>query len=373
MERNIPDSMRPAFVRTSHPFYMWDELMQTPNALRFVLVPEVQDSIQKAAMAIRDVDLVYLLGCGTSYFSAIAGTYFFHRVAGCNAQAHNAFEFSAYPPANLARSAVVAISHTGGTSVVLDSLVLAEKEGAVRIGLTDVDDSPLAKMASYVFLGGGGREKPLPKTRSYVTSLLKHYLLAVEVGTKRGTNDVLKLKSFLEESPEVSQKVLEDNLSLVHDIALNLSQSAQFFLFGAGPNTASVMEGTLKLQETAQARVHAFELEEGMHGPWVTMERDDLVIIYALKGPSFNKTKGFIQAIASVGAKIWVLTDDLAGISGATYETYLPDVPEIISPLYAVLPIYEFTYYLALSRGIRPDVMRLTDDRYLDARLKLPR
>lgn len=117
MDRAIPKSIRPSFERTKHPFYMWDELMKTPDALQTVLTPAVSEQIRLAAAKIREVDVVHLVGCGTSYFSSIAGTYALQRIAGVRAQAHNAFEFSAYPPPRLDTSALVAISHTGGTAV----------------------------------------------------------------------------------------------------------------------------------------------------------------------------------------------------------------------------------------------------------------
>lgn len=372
MDRSIPESIRPSFERTTHPFYMWDELMKTPDALQTVLTPAVSEQIKLAAAKIREVDVVHLVGCGTSYFSSIAGTYALQSIAGVRAQAHNAFEFSAYPPPRLDNSALVAISHTGGTAVVLDSVALAQQKGAVTIGITDVEDSILARTADYVLRGGAGREKQLPKTRSYISSLLKHYLLAVEVAAQNG-KDIAKLCALLETSPQTARRVLDDSSELARDIARSLSVGAQVYLFGGGPHVASAMEGTLKLQESVQAHAYGFELEEGMHGPWVTMESEDLVIVYAVQGPSFEKAKGFIDAISAVGARVWVMTDHPQPIPGANYSTHLPQVPEVVSPLYGTIPIYEFTYELALARGIRPDVMRLTDDRFLDARLKLPR
>jgi glucosamine--fructose-6-phosphate aminotransferase (isomerizing) len=373
LNRIIPETMKPTFERTAHPFYMWEELVSTPDVLRTVLQSDLMEHVKKAATALKDVKSIHLHGCGTSYFSSIAATYFFNQIAGIPAQAHNSFEFSAYPPAGLSESAVIAISHTGGTGVALDAIDIAEKEGAITIGLTDVEDSALASKATYVLHGGGTREKPLPKTRSYVSSLLKVYLLAVEVANQKGRKSQTDFLHYFHESPNTVQSVLDRNLELTKEIVHSLNKQSQIFLFGAGPNLATVMEGTLKLQETAQAMAHSFELEEGMHGPWVTMNADDLVIVYVPKGPSFEKAIRFVKAIQSVGVKIWALTDHHGEIEGTDYVTVLPDVPEVISPLYGTLPIYQFAYELSLSRGIRPDVMRLTDDRYLDARLKLPR
>jgi hypothetical protein len=38
-------------------------------------------------------------------------------------------------------------------------------------------------------------------------------------------------------------------------------------------------------------------------------------------------------------------------------------------PLFAILPLYQYTYFLALAQGIHPDNMRLADPRYLQARM----
>jgi glucosamine--fructose-6-phosphate aminotransferase (isomerizing) len=49
--------------------------------------------------------------------------------------------------------------------------------------------------------------------------------------------------------------------------------------------------------------------------------------------------------------------------------TKLPDTePEWLIPIFSILPAYIFTYYLAISKGINPDIMRMNDERYLEAR-----
>ena len=60
-------------------------------------------------------------------------------------------------------------------------------------------------------------------------------------------------------------------------------------------------------------------------------------------------------------------------IPGADYVTYIPEAPEVVTPLYAILPIYQFAYHLALAKGVHPDIMNLDDERYLKTRLSLPR
>lgn len=369
----IPKSMEAAFERTAHPFHMWDGLMTTPEALAAVLAPDIQAQVRQAAHAVAGVGHVHLVGCGTSYFSAIAGTYAFHVMADVPATAHNAFEFSAYPPAGLGHSALLAISHTGGTAVVLDCVRVAEERGAVTVGLTDIPDSALAGAPAHAILGGGGKEHSLPKTKSYPASLLRHYLLAVAMAEAKG-QQVSEQRAALEAAPALTRQVLADAEALARRLAEERRPGAQVFVLGGGPNLATALEGALKLQESAQVRAFGWELEEGMHGPWGIMESGDLVILPVMRGPSMAKARGLAAALQHIGVRIWVITDDPDGLPGAHHVTHLPQgVPEYFSPLYAALPLYQFTYFTALAEAKRPDCMRLSDERYLRARLALPR
>jgi glutamine---fructose-6-phosphate transaminase (isomerizing) len=364
--------MKPAFERDSHPFHMWDGINSIPDTLRNVL-NDNNEVIEAGAKASYEKNFVRLLGCGTSYFSGIAATYFFHEATKINTSAHQAWEFAAYPVPNMDDSLLIAISHTGGTPVVLDSLQHANNKDVVTFGLTDVKESPVAKESQFALIDKSGREPAIPKTRSYIASLLKHYLLATEIGKNKGI-DTSKLRAALEESPEVASEILTNNLTFTKELANTLKDVPRIFIFGGGPNHATALEGTLKLQETVHIPTNGWELEEGMHGPWVSMNEDDLVIVLAAKGPSLDKTNKFVSSIKEIGTKVWLITNDESGNPDADYVTYIPsDIPEIITPMYSILPIYQFTYHLALSRGIIPDIMRLEDESYLKTRLTLPR
>ncbi|HET7264011.1 MAG TPA: SIS domain-containing protein [bacterium] len=362
-----------ALERSSHPFLMWEGVASVPATLRGTLRPERRGEVGRAAEALDGVQAVHLIGCGTSYFSAIAATYALPKIAGVPASAHDAFEFAAYPPAALDRAGLVAISHTGGTESVISALATARQRGAVTIGLTDVPWSPVAEAATVTILGEGGREPALPKTRSYVASLLRHYLLAAAMAARRERN-ADAYRRALETSPETARQVLDESAAQMQRLGAAAREWPRMFVIGAGPNLATAHEGALKLRETAHVPAHAWELEEAMHGPWVSIDPGDLVIVLAFQGPAFSKAAGFAAALAQIDARVWIITDAANSLPRATHVTRLGvAVPECLTPLYAVLPLYQFAYHVALARGVRPDAMRLDDQRYLAARMALPR
>jgi glutamine---fructose-6-phosphate transaminase (isomerizing) len=374
-ERTQPTAelLTSALGRTGHPFLMWDGIQSVPAALRGSLRPERRGEVSRAAEALDGVQTMHVIGCGTSYFSAIAAAYALPKIAGVPAAAHDAFEFAAYPPAGLDHAGLIAISHTGGTESVLSALSTARQRGAVTIGLTDVPWSPVAEAATCTILGEGGREPALPKTRSYTASLLKHYLLAAAMAARRGKTADAYLQA-LDASPDTAQQVLAASEPVAHRLGAEARRWARIFVIGAGPNLATADEGALKLQETAHIPALAWELEEAMHGPWVSIDAGDLVVLLAVQGPSFSKATGFAAALGRIGADVWMITDAPNAVAGRMHLTRLAlAIPECLTPLYTVLPLYHFAYQAALARGVRPDAMRLDDERYLAARGALPR
>jgi glucosamine 6-phosphate synthetase-like amidotransferase/phosphosugar isomerase protein len=123
-------------------------------------------------------------------------------------------------------------------------------------------------------------------------------------------------------------------------------------VIGAGPNLATANEGALELQGAAHIAAHAWELEEAMTGPWVSIDPGDFVVLLALQGPSFSKAAGFAAALARIGAEVWMITDAPDNIAGPAHVTRLAlAIPECLTPLYTVLPLYHFVYQVALARG----------------------
>ena len=77
-------------------------------------------------------------------------------------------------------------------------------------------------------------------------------------------------------------------------------------------------------------------------------------------GPSYERCLTAAQAARAIGTPVVALVRDgdteIAALADETIA--LPDVPELLSPLLAVVPLQLFTYHLALLRGANPDTMR---------------
>ncbi len=371
MKRSLNASLKHIFERQTHPYYMWDGIQSIPDGMTDILAPKIVRTIQASAAEMIKKSPIHLIGCGTSYFAAIAIAYAIEQIAGLSAYPWEAFEFLAYPPVGIEQSCVIGISHTGSTPPVVQAMEMARKLGACTVGYTDGISSALTRAGEWAVLSTMGLEPALPKTRSYTSMLMRGYLQAIELA-RRNAREVQLWESALNMAPRLANQVLSSVESQVKGLAERWVSCRRIIVSGGGPQYATALEGSLKITEASISSSVSWEIEEAVHGTWASTEREDLLILLAVAGPSFESAVRLAGGMKTIGCKVWVLTDRPWDGAAVDAVTELPaGEPELFMPLYAIIPLYEFSYFAALSKKISPDNMRLSDPRYLDARTQM--
>ncbi len=371
MDTDLPAPLKHIFERKAHPYHMWDGIQNIPDGMEDILAPQVRSVVRASAEVMCSRQPVHLMGCGTSFFAAYAIAQAIQQVAGLPAYAWEAFEFLAYPPPGLENSSLVGISHTGSTPPVVQAIEMARQRGAVTIGYTDGVPSALARSSEWVIPSTLGSESALPKTRSYLASLMRGYLHAVELGRWIG-RDVSEVEAALQRAPGLARQVLAEVESQVRALAESWVGCRRAVVSGGGPQFATAQEGMLKLIEASMFNAVTWEIEEAVHGTWASTVEDDLVVLLAVEGPSYESAVRLAGGMKTIGAKVWVLTNCAWSGEPVDAVTVLPGgEPEVLMPLYAILPLYQFAYFSALARHLSPDNMRLSDKRFLAARLRM--
>jgi glutamine---fructose-6-phosphate transaminase (isomerizing) len=374
MNLQIPDSMKPSFERKEHPYFYYESLMSTPQGLQLVLAEDSLAMIKKVADALADKEIVHIVGNGTSYFNAAFIAHALNLIGGKLAVVHPAYDFYAYPPCDLGeKAALIGISHSGTSPAVVDAMDLAKSKGMLTISICDFADSALTKMADLSIFSENV-EINGPKSRSYVASLLRGLLLAIEVGNANG-KDNSALRSALDNAPALVEKVLADNEAVVKKFAESRvsEPNARIVFTGAGYAYSTAMEAALKVVETMLLHACPWELEEAVHGTWVSQKEGELLVVFAPRGDSYNKCKVLVKGMKTVGAYVWVITDEPEGMEGADFTTILPaEITEQTYALYGILPVYQFIYYHTLAQGgLHPDRAPYEDPKFMKARFEL--
>ena len=348
---------------------MWDGICGIEDTLKSIRETYGNDDISAIAKKLAGKERIYFIGCGTSLYNGMAAQFIFNRIAGMNVTAVYALEFTEFPPVDLEKSAVVGVSHTGGTASVIAAINKAKACGAYTLAITDVKGSGIAAAADACLPNFGGREPALPKTRSYLAALMKVYYLAAAVGACRG-RDCGDFLEDLKKVPEKAGAFLKKTEKPMKALAENLYKATYFF--GSGFNLGSVLEAALKIQETGQTISIPYELEEGMHGPWVTMNKGDLVTVLHFDGLYHDKSLELIKSLKHIGVDLLVI-GNTPSFKEEVKQFFLIDEKELMTPFYTVLPFYQMAYCIALKKGNNPDFMRFHEEPYLATRLTLPR
>ncbi|HEU5320330.1 MAG TPA: SIS domain-containing protein [Methylomirabilota bacterium] len=351
-------------ARRGHPYHMHDAIYAQPGALRLVMRPNAA-AAAAAAGRLRDRRHVWLAGIGTSWHAALVGELLFARAGGLGARARAAhsFELTRYWPPVGADSGVVVVSHRGSKRYSAEALAGARAAGAVSVAVTGKDSEGLAEAEHRLVTVE--QEASGAHTVSYTCALAVLAALAAEIGgdaeTARALDGLPDLMALL-----LGQESWEE-------LAARFGERRRFLFVGGGPNTATALEAALKMNEAAHASAAGFNCEQFLHGPWAAMEPDDLLVLVAPPGPAHERCVDAARVAREIGTPVLALVaEGDARIGRLAAETIaLPEVPELLSPILAVVPLQLFTYHVALRRGANPDTMRADEPAHGRARAAL--
>jgi len=347
--------------RAGHPYYMHDAIYAQPGALRLVARGQGA-AIEAAAARLRELDHVLLTGVGTSWHAALVGELLFARLGGLGlrARAFHAFELASYWTEMPGRTGAIVLSHGGTRRYSREALGRVKAAGGAGVVVTG--RAAEAPADADWTLRTVEQESSGAHTVSYTTALS---LLATLAATTGGKTDVAR-----------SVDGIPDMLALLlgqeswEDLAERYGERRCYWFVGGGPNTATAYEGALKLSEAAWATAVGLGCEQFLHGPWAALEPDDVVFLIAPPGPSHARCRDVARVAAEIGAPVVALVaEDDREIAPLAAETIaLPAVPELLSPIVAVVPLQLLTYHLAVKAGADPDTMRAQQPAYGRAR-----
>ena len=347
--------------RAAHPYHMHDAIYAQPGALRLATRGQ-DDALEAAAAALRAQERVLLAGVGSSWHAARVGELLLAHAGrlGPRVRALPASELTGYGPAPDAGTALVVLSHRGSTRAAREALAGVRAAGGVGVAVTGQGADGLAA-ADHV-LRTVEQEASACHTVSYTSALRVLAALAARVGGDAA------FAHELEELPDRLATLLGQEAW--EDLAGRFADRPRYWLVGGGPSAATACEGALKLAEASRATALGLECEQFLHGPLAALEPADVVVVIAPPGPSRARCLDVARAVHAVGAPLVALgPEDDGELAALAAETIaLPPVPELLSPILAVVPLQLLAYHLAVRRGANPDTLRAEEPAHARAR-----
>ena len=351
--------------------FMIKEIHEQPKALRATLNPRLKngrvvlDDLSLTEEYLRSLRRIYIVACGSAYYVGCLGKYILEKTCRIPVEPVLASEFRYSDPVLGADTLVIIISQSGETADTLAALREAKARGARTLAIVNVVGSAISKAAHDVIYTWAGPEIAVATTKAYSTQLAVIDLLALYIGGLLQTlprEEYDRLYAALQTLPDTMERILtEEYMQKLCTLAGHYSKHHDVFFIGRNLDSATCLEGSLKLKEIAYVHAEAYAAGELKHGPISLIEKDTLVIAVATVPELFEKTMSNVKEVKARGATVLGLTaEDMRGEIGKTADECIlvPRTHPLLQPSLNVIPLQAFAYYAALARGCDVDKPR---------------
>jgi fructoselysine-6-P-deglycase FrlB-like protein len=328
--------------------YMRTEIGEQPAAIRATidaLLPRLADA---AALA-SDTRQVLFIARGTSDNAAVYGSYLIQTHAGRLATLASPSVATTYRSrVDLGGVLAVALSQSGQTEEIVETLAWARDCGAATLAITNGDGSPLAETADVAFVTRAGTERAVPATKTFTTQLAALAVLAIGLGADLDPGELRRVPDEIEALLAAPQPELDP-------IVAELAEDRGVVVSGRGFAYAAALELALKLKEACYLHAMGLSYADLLHGPIAVVDaRTPAILLAAESGPTLQGTVDLARRVTGVGARAY-------GIGGGrlaaacTRALVGPQLPEWLAPLGLIVPGQLLTEALARRLGIDPD------------------
>jgi glucosamine--fructose-6-phosphate aminotransferase (isomerizing) len=150
---------------------MRTEIGEQPAAIRATIGALLPRAAEAAALA-SGTRQVLFIARGTSDNAAVYGSYLIQTHAGRLATLASPSIATTYRSrVDLGGVLAVALSQSGQTEEIVETLAWARDCGAATLAITNGDGSPLAETADVAFVTRAGTERAVPATKTFTTQL----------------------------------------------------------------------------------------------------------------------------------------------------------------------------------------------------------
>jgi glucosamine--fructose-6-phosphate aminotransferase (isomerizing) len=332
--------------------FMTAEIAEQPRMLsRLASETGPEIAAISAAIAARRPRFVLLAARGTSDHAALYAKYLIEVRLGLPAGLVSPSTMTIYGARPDLRDVLfLAVSQSGGSPDLIDSLVAARDCGAMTVAVTNNPSSQLAQAAEFSVDIRAGLERAVAATKSYTAELLALYLLLAPLAGAVGLNANALAEAAGATLSQQSEMVA---VSTRYRFADRLITTAR----GFGYPTAR--EAALKLMETCYLGAQAFSGADLLHGPMAMIDTGLPVLAVLTPGVGGRAMLPVLERLRERRADV-VLVGGLPDQpqQGQLLPVVTAGVAEELFPVLEILPLQLLALNLALQRGSDPDAPR---------------
>jgi len=297
-----------------------------------------------------NISNIKICACGTSYHSALTGSYLLERIAKIPCQVEIASEFRYKEPLLRDDTLFITISQSGETADTLEALKMAKRAGLKSLSICNVDNSSIVRESDRAILTRAGIEKGVASTKAFATQIMVLWMLTLYIAQLKKSIDKESLQSELNAMRHTPKALLVSNPlhEKLHRLSKRYLHGHGFFFIGRDLFFPLALEGALKLKEISYLHAEGYPSGEMKHGPIALADSELFTVALMPKSLHYEKIKSNVEELSARDATI-------LAISPEPFE--LAD--DFVQTKYSSHPMLEFfemmvvTQLLALEISVR--------------------
>jgi glucosamine--fructose-6-phosphate aminotransferase (isomerizing) len=363
-----------AAEKGGHKHFMLKEIYEQPTAARDTILGRVSldqgqiflEDLNISTEALRAVEKVTIVACGTSWHAGLVGKYLLERLAQVRVEVDYASEYRYRDPIVARNELAIVITQSGETADTLAALREARKKGASSIAICNVVGSMATREADGTVYTHAGPEIGVASTKAFTSQLVALQLIALYMAQVRGTLSTAAIRDHIGELlqlPHILEQAIKASAAM-DKVAERFYTRHDFLFLGRGINYPIALEGALKLKEISYIHAEGYPAGEMKHGPIALIDENLPVVAIAPDDHVFEKMIGNVQeAKARGGAVIAITTAEdarMAAVLDTSRDVVLamPRTTPLLTPVVMTIPLQLLAYHIAVRRGCDVDQPR---------------
>jgi glutamine---fructose-6-phosphate transaminase (isomerizing) len=361
--------------KNGFPHFMLKEIFEQPKALEDTIAPRVSleegevrlaEEIRIRSEELRRVQRINIVASGTSRHAGLAGQFMFHDLVHLPAEVDYASEFEYRNPLIGHGELTIVITQSGETADTTAAQRVARGRGSHTVAISNVVDSTIAREADGVLYTHAGPEISIASTKAFTAQMAALFLFAAYLAQVREELRKEELRRWIEELlalPGKTESVLESS-DQCRQLVDQFHRSEDFLFLGRAIHYPIAMDGALKLKEVSYIHAEGYPTGESKHGPNALIDENLPVVMIATcdrNDPGsvlrYERNLANIRGFRQQKARVLALaTEGDAAIQElADHTIFIPQAPELLSPILEIVPLQLFAYHMAVRKGLDVD------------------
>lgn len=356
------------------PHHMIKEIFEQPQGLHDTIAPRIslpEGVVQLNEVPIRREELrnltrINIVASGTSRHAGMVGQYMIQELAGIPADVDYASEFEYRNPMIGKGELTIVITQSGETADTGAAQREAKARGSRTVAISNVAGTTIAREADGVIYTLAGPEISIASTKAFTAQMAALFLFALHLAQARDTLSPDLREHYIHELLELPAKLktLLSCAEQVEKIATEFHKVDDFLFLGRAIHYPIAMDGALKLKEVSYVHAEGYPTGETKHGPNALIDENLPVVIIATHDPEspgsvlrYEKSLGNIAGFKKQSSRVIALASDgdQQVPKLADHTIFIPQAPELLSPILEIVPLQLFAYYMAIKRGLDVD------------------